>query len=67
MAFIGDYWDEHTTKEIFYLLCEYNNLFLASVTELKGIKADIGEMKIVLKPNSNPLNHRPYRMNPKVK
>jgi len=35
--------------------------------ELKGIKGDIGEMKIVLKPDANPVKHRPYRLNPRVK
>ncbi len=35
MASIGDYWDEQTTKEIFDMLHEYEDLFPASVVELK--------------------------------
>jgi hypothetical protein len=27
----------------------------------------MGEMKIKLKPNSKPVKHRPYRLNPKIK
>jgi len=46
---VGDYWDEQTTKEIFDLLQEYQDLFLSSIVELKGIKGNLGEMKIVLK------------------
>jgi len=67
MASEGDYWDEQTTKEIFDLLQEYQDLFPASLAKLKGIKGDIGEMKIVLRPNARQVNHRPYRLNPRVK
>jgi len=55
------------TKEIFDLLQEYQDLFLALVAELKGIKGDIGEMKIVLRPDSCPMKHKLYRLNPRVK
>jgi len=65
MVAIGYYWDEQTTKEFFYLLREYEDLFPASVAELKGIKGDIGEMKIMLKPYACPVKHRPYRINPR--
>ena len=47
MASIGDYWDEHTTKEIFDLLREYKDLFPTSITELKGIKGDIDNVVIL--------------------
>jgi hypothetical protein len=67
LASIGDYWDEQTTKEIFNLLREYEDLFPSSVVELKGIKGDLGEMKIMLKPYAKPVKHRPYRLNPRVK
>lgn len=67
MASIGVYWDEHTTKEIFDLLREYEDLFPALVAELKRIKEDIDEMKIVLKPDAKPIKYRPYRLNPRVK
>lgn len=60
IASIGDYWDEHTTKELFDLLQEYQELFLASVAKLKGIKDNLGEMKIVLKPGIRTMKHRPY-------
>lgn len=42
IASIKDYWDEQTTREIFDLLCEYEDLFPASVAEIKGINGDIG-------------------------
>jgi hypothetical protein len=35
--------------------------------ELKGIKGDLGEMRIELKPDVKPVKHRPYRLNPRVK
>jgi hypothetical protein len=37
MASIGDYWDEKTLERITELLREYNDLFLATFTEMKGI------------------------------
>jgi len=42
-------------------------LFLASVAKLKGIKGNLGKMKIVLKPGVRPMKHKPYRLNPRVK
>jgi hypothetical protein len=36
-------------------------------SELKGIKGAMGEMKIELKPDSKPVKHRPYHLNPKIK
>lgn len=67
MVPLGDYWDEETTKEIFYLLQEYQDLFPASVAEVKGIKRDIGEMKMFLRPDAHPVKYIPYRLNPRVK
>lgn len=32
IASINDYWDEKTTKEVFYLLNEYEYLFLSLVS-----------------------------------
>ena len=46
MASIGDYWDEQTMESIIELLCEYNDLFPTTFTEMKGIAREIGEMKI---------------------
>jgi hypothetical protein len=34
---------------------------------MKGIKGPMGEMRIPLKPDSIPIKHRPYRLNPKYK
>lgn len=50
IATVGDYWDDHATKEIFDLLQEYQDLFPALAADLKGIKGNMGEFKIVLKP-----------------
>jgi len=49
------------------LLREYENLFPKTLSELKGIKGATGKMKIKLKLDSKPMNHRPYHLNPKVK
>jgi hypothetical protein len=49
------------------LLREYEDLFPKTFSELKGIKGAMGEMKIELKPGSNPVRHRPYRLNHRVK
>lgn len=67
LASIGDYWYEQMTKEMFYLLREYEDLFLSLVAELKWIKGDIGEIKIILKHDANPVRHRPYQLSPRVK
>ena len=34
---------------------------------MKGIKGDLGEMRIVLKLDARPVKHQPYRLNPRVK
>jgi hypothetical protein len=67
IASIGDYWDEKTMNEVQSLLREYEDLFPKTFSELKGIKGAMGEMKIELKPDSKPMKHRPYHLNPKVK
>jgi hypothetical protein len=67
IAYIGDYWDEQTMNEIQSLLQEYKDLFPKTFSEIKGIKGTMGEMKIDLKPDSKPVKHKPYRLNPKVK
>jgi hypothetical protein len=46
MDSIGDYCDEKIVDNITYLLCEYNDLFPTTFTEMKGIVREIGEMKI---------------------
>jgi len=35
--------------------------------ELKWIKGDLGEMKIILKLDAKLVKHRSYRLNPRVK
>jgi len=42
-------------------------MFPTSVADLKGIKGNTTEMKIVLRPEAWPVKHRPYRLNPTVK
>jgi hypothetical protein len=52
---IGDYCDEQTLERITKLLCEYNNLFPTTFTELKGIAKELGEMKIPLRYYARPI------------
>jgi hypothetical protein len=54
-------------NEVHNLLREYEDLFPKTFSELKGIKGAMGEMKIELKPDSKPVKHRPYHLNPKIK
>ena len=42
-------------------------MFPSSVVELKGIKGNMGEMCIILKPDARPVKHRTYCLNPRVK
>jgi hypothetical protein len=53
-----------STQELFL---EYNDLFLATFLEMKGVSRELGEMKILLRPDSIPIKLRPYRMNPVYK
>jgi len=32
LSFVGDYWDDQSTQEIFYLLKEYEDLFTYSIS-----------------------------------
>jgi hypothetical protein len=64
MASIGDYWDEQIMENIIELLCEYNDLFPTTFTEMKGIVGELGEMKIPLRPEERLIKQRPYRLNP---
>ena len=36
-------------------------------SEMKGILGDLGEMKIMLKPDAKPVRQRPYRLKPRYK
>jgi hypothetical protein len=53
--------------EIQALLREYEDLFPTIFSKLKGIRGDLGEMRIELKPDLKPVKHQPYRLNPRVK
>jgi hypothetical protein len=64
---IGDYWDVSTVNKITELLHEYQDLFPTKFTDMKGIKGPMGEMRIPLKLDVNPVKHRPYRLNMKYK
>ena len=66
-AMLGDYWNDATVDKVAKLLRECQDLFPTKVTDLKGIIGDLGMMKITLKPNVNPVNQRPYHLNPKYK
>ena len=45
------------------LLHEFQDLFSTKFSEMKGILGDLGEMKILLKPDVKPVRHRPYHLN----
>ena len=49
---VRDYWDEETMARIMDLLHEFRDLFLTQFLEMKGILGDLGEMKIMLKPDA---------------
>jgi hypothetical protein len=52
MASIGDYWDDQRVESITKLLHEYSDLFPTTITEMKGIVGELGEMKIPLRPKA---------------
>ena len=54
-ASVGDYWDEETMEKITDLLHEFQDLFPTKFSEMKGILGDLGEMKILLKPDAKPV------------
>jgi hypothetical protein len=64
---VGYHRDDKMSQEIQSLLREYEDLFPKTFSKLKWIKGAMGEMKIELKPRSNMVRHRPYRLNPGVK
>jgi hypothetical protein len=64
---IGDYWSNETIKKISDLLREYQDLFPTTFSEMKGISGELGEMKILFKPDAKPVKQKPYRMNPMYK
>ena len=66
-ASVGDYWDKSTMAKITNLLHEFQDLFSTKFAEMKRILGDLGEMKISLNPNVNPVNKSPYRLNSSYK
>jgi hypothetical protein len=48
-------------------VAEYEDLFPTIFSELKGIKGDLGEMKIELNPDSKPGQTQAIPLNPRVK
>jgi hypothetical protein len=53
--------------EIQAMLQEYEDLFPNISSELKGIKGDLGEVKIEMKLDTKPVKHGSYLLNPRVK
>ena len=55
--------NHETVGKTIALLHEFQDLFSTKFTEMKGIVGDLGEMKIPLKLDGNPVKKRPYRLN----
>ena len=62
MAKIGDYWNEEKTTEIVNLLKEFQDVFARDYKDLKGIFHEMGELKIDIKPNIQPVKKRSYKL-----
>jgi len=60
-ATLGDYWDDATVEKVIELLWEYRDLFPTKITKLKGIRGELGMMKITLKPDVKPVKQQPYK------
>ena len=67
MARIGDYWSEEQSTKIIDLLKEFQYLFAWDYKDLKGLVAEMGEMKIYIKPDAWPVKKRPYKLAHKYK
>ena len=63
-ASVWDYWDEETMEKIIDLLHEFQDFFPTKFSKMKGIFGDLGEMKITLKPDAQPMKQWPYLLNP---
>ena len=63
----GDYWSEEQTTEIVNLLKEFQYVFVQEYKDLKGLVAEMGEMKIYIKPDAWPVKKRPYKLAHKYK
>ena len=62
-ASIGYFWDEETMEKIMDLLHEFQDMFPTKFSEIKGIRGDLGEMKIPLKTDVKPVRQRTHRLN----
>ena len=56
-----------TLLAVMTLLKEYVDMLPHSFTKMKGIKVKVGEMKIEIKLDSNPIRKQPYQLNPGIK
>jgi hypothetical protein len=63
IASIGDYWDNETMEKITKLMREYSDLFPTTISDMKGVVRELGEMKIPIRPEARPVRQRPYRLN----
>lgn len=64
---IGDYWDEEIVGNIADLLQENQDLFPTKFIGMKGMRGDLGVMRIPLKEGVKPIKQCPYRLNPHYK
>ena len=67
MVRIGDYWSEEKTIEIVNLLKEFQDVFARDYKYLKGLVHEMGEMKININPDAQPVKKRPYKLAHKYK
>ena len=67
MSILGTTRTRVTMEKITDLLHEFQYLFPMKFLEMKGILGDLGEMKILLKPDAKPVRQRPYCLNLRYK
>lgn len=67
MEKIGDCWDEPTVETIIELLTKYKELFSWTFMKMKGIKEEVGTMKIQVKEGTKPIRKWSYHPNPSMK
>ena len=61
------YWDDETIGNITDFLHEFQDLFPTKFSEMKGILGDLGEMKILLKPDVKLVRQRSSHLNTRDK
>ena len=67
MAKNGDYWSEEQTTKIVNLLKEFQDVFARDYKYLKCLVHEMGEMKIDIKSDGQPVKKRPYKLAHKYK